>query len=559
MVDNVRTVKDLLGEDKNGGPINSPRSLEACLRKGYDPEELIYTCVRGSRVERPGRRGRRAARRTPRWALTRRLPSPARRSHKKLNKGSKSGLSEEMVTLQHDHFERRRQEKVKVVIAERERIIEFLANLQQANGLSLPAASKRNIKDNVLGQSPPVEDDVVERASELQSKSMEMEQRRIEAIKKRQQRELARMVESEQKLAELQKKLLATEEMEGVRKKEHEKNVAVQRAEALQKKRDRDLEKKKKEEAELQARRVIAEREQKREKEIAEKEQQRLRAASLDAMARDRERTAKMEEHANKSAIALQKQEELAEHNMRTLKQREERLRLQLEEKKAKKKAEIREQRAKAEVRIATALERNIKAQEDKKRAFDQKQEEAAHRAVEKAAELAESMTEQIAARDSKLSTRKQRLDEAVQKRADRITGIVEGRAKREQYYSVVTAKREKELTLKKCESELAKVDRVQNVARIRRIDDFLRLQTLQKVQEDDQRSVTIKAEKKFLAEQRKSTAHDAFLRKSRVREAMEQMRVTNKFVNLDHIAEGTDKKRKKKSLSRSESAPTSA
>ena len=146
-----------------------------------------------------------------------------------------------------------------------------------------------------------------------------------------------------------------------------------------------------------------------------------------------------------------------------------------------------------------------------------------------------------------------------MQKRADRITGIVEGRAKREQYYSVVTAKREKELTLKKCESELAKVDRVQNVARIRRIDDFLRLQTLQKVQEDDQRSVTIKAEKKFLAEQRKSTAHDAFLRKSRVREAMEQMRVTNKFVNLDHIAEGTDKKRKKKSLSRSESAPTSA
>ena len=46
MVDNVRTVKDLLGEDKNGGPINSPRSLEACLRKGYDPDELRHRCVR---------------------------------------------------------------------------------------------------------------------------------------------------------------------------------------------------------------------------------------------------------------------------------------------------------------------------------------------------------------------------------------------------------------------------------------------------------------------------------------------------------------------------------
>jgi hypothetical protein len=274
-------------------------------------------------------------------------------------------------------------------------------------------------------------------------------------------------------------------------------------------------------------------------------------------MARDHERTLKMEEHAKKSALALQKQEELAEKNMADLKQREERLRIQLEEKKDKKRLEIQEQRERAELRIATALERNRKVQEDKKRMFDQKQEEAAHRAMEKAIELQEQMTEQASARDSKLSLRKERLGQAVQARADRKQGIIDNRTKREKYYTVVSAEREARLNLKKLDSELAKDDRVQNVARIRRIDDFLRLQTLQKVQEDDARSAMIKQEQAYLTDQRKQTAHDAFLRKQRVREAMESMRVTNKFVSLDSLLEGTDKKRrKKKTLSHSESEP---
>ena len=47
MVDNVRNVTDLVDDkDKSSGPINSPRSLEACLRKGYDPDELRHRCVR---------------------------------------------------------------------------------------------------------------------------------------------------------------------------------------------------------------------------------------------------------------------------------------------------------------------------------------------------------------------------------------------------------------------------------------------------------------------------------------------------------------------------------
>ena len=132
--------------------------------------------------------------------------------------------------------------------------------------------------------------------------------------------------------------------------------------------------------------------------------------------------------------------------------------------------------------------------------------------------------------RDAEAKLRKERLDASKQTRVDRRDRIIENREKREKFYYTITSDRERKLALKKMESELDISDRVQNVARIRRIDDFLRLQTLQKIQEDDSRSAAIQAEKAFLVEQRKQTAHDAFLRKQRVRECMEQMRVTNKF-----------------------------
>ena len=132
--------------------------------------------------------------------------------------------------------------------------------------------------------------------------------------------------------------------------------------------------------------------------------------------------------------------------------------------------------------------------------------------------------------RDAEAKLRKERLDASKQTRVDRRDRIIENREKREKFYYTITSDRERKLALKKMESELSISDRVQNVARIRRIDDFLRLQTLQKIQEDDSRSAAIQAEKAFLVEQRKQTAHDAFLRKQRVRECMEQMRVTNKF-----------------------------
>merc|ERR1711970_1005231 len=92
---------------------------------------------------------------------------------------------------------------------------------------------------------------------------------------------------------------------------------------------------------------------------------------------------------------------------------------------------------------------------------------------------------------------------------------IIDHRKEKEKYYGVV---------------------RLENCARIQRMHEFHRLQLMQKTQKDDQRFQQIKATRKQLVETRKRNAWESFMRKYHIREAMEQMKITGKFVSLDDI-----------------------
>lgn len=75
--------------------LNSPRSLEACLRAGLDPSELI-------KVEREAFNER--------------------------------GLTEKMCDMKYEAFERKRQEKIKLVKREREAIIAYMNKTHNGPG-----------------------------------------------------------------------------------------------------------------------------------------------------------------------------------------------------------------------------------------------------------------------------------------------------------------------------------------------------------------------------------------------------------------------------------------
>lgn len=72
------------------------------------------------------------------------------------------------------------------------------------------------------------------------------------------------------------------------------------------------------------------------------------------------------------------------------------------------------------------------------------------------------------------------------------------------------------------------------NVQRINNIHDSIQAQRQAAADADDERTDKIRQAKLDLVEERKSIAHDANMRKYRVNECMEKMRISNKFTNLE-------------------------
>ena len=83
-------------------------------------------------------------------------------------------------------------------------------------------------------------------------------------------------------------------------------------------------------------------------------------------------------------------------------------------------------------------------------------------------------------------------------------------------------------------------------------------MQTLQKIQDDDDRSQRMKREKQQLLEQRKMAALTSLMQKHKITTAMDQMRISNKWGSLDKLIDGPgNKKIKKKGDPNAESLPS--
>merc|ERR1711865_958936 len=179
---------------------------------------------------------------------------------------------------------------------------------------------------------------------------------------------------------------------------------------------------------------------------------------------------------------------------------------------------EIRIARERAEKRIAAALEANKAEQRRKREVFDAKQVEVEIRKKEAQEEVQE------------------RVNYAASIRAERRQKYIDERLHKEKFYGTVRAERLTKVAKAKLESKLDEVARLENCERIKRMHEFHRLQLMQKTQRDDLRTMQIKATRNQLVETRKRNAWESFMRKANIREAMDQMKITGKFVSLDDI-----------------------
>lgn len=474
--------------------INSPRSLEACLRSGLDPLEL--------------------------------LPRPKSDFQEKR-------LTKEMLDIKYNVFENKRRDKITMVAEERHAIIQFSEKKKKAaqdayggTGVDIEDGDQFNKNINVLAA----------------------EAKRMELLKRRQEDELKQMVEKEKMVVESQKKLERAEEEERKLKKqleekkakakaaEHEKQIQI-----LQKRQEREeddaIRKKeiqKKEGENTRRRRKLAE---EREKQIKK-----------DALQRELDREAALDKQRQQTEALIQQQIALAEANRNKMMEREARVKAQLDEKKRLKSMEIAEAREKANKRIEAAIQTYETMEMKKKEDYEKRVAEAAVRAAEKEVEEVKKLKKQAEDREKKIHERMERLIESYEIRSDHRRDIVDRRNQRSKAYGIIKKERDYRTSMLKFTTDLQLKDKLENVERVARVNEFIRLQTLRKICEQDRRYDTIQGKKREFHHKHQEEVKHALTRKHEISDAMNQMRVTNDFSMLDKLFSKKNKRGGRKS-----------
>ncbi|GMI63116.1 hypothetical protein ScalyP_jg1292 [Parmales sp. scaly parma] len=457
------------------------------------------------------------------------------------------GVPQEVADVKLRHFESRRLDKVKVVTEERTKICQYLSFINSnsnSNDTQLKGSRSTTFK---VTQGPTITATATVNIKQDKKSSMiDLEMKRFETMRRRQEKEIKRIIANETKLADLQKKMLRQEAEDARRKKEHHKRVQDQKAAGVEAKRKQELERKARDEEELARRREISKKDAEFEITQARLEVKRERLRARDASEKEMERTRILEAQKEKTQAILDAQELVAEESRRKQEEKTVRVAAQLAKKRLDKHVEITENRKKAKERIDTVIDKNKQNQLDKRLTYLAKQEEIRKFKIENEIvlkEKAEQLAKNLAERQARQRGKK---EESMKFYEDKKNRTLTQLADREQFIQVVEMEREHERSVKNLNMELAEADKRANVQRIKRMDEFMRLQTMKKLQSDDARTVAIRSQKQNLGEERRKMAHENFLRKCVVKEAMDQMKITNKFIDIEEVLAKKSGKKKK-------------
>ena len=477
-------------EDENGCRlINSPRSLEACLRTGLDPAELLPQS---------------------RKAFVR------------------SDLTDEMIDIACNAFEEKRRTKIKMVKKEWDRIVSATV-VEDVRPGSPAAIHAARLKEEAEARS---------------SAMLQQELKRMEALKRRQEDEISKMVEKETQAIELQKKIQKAEQEDIRRKKEHEKKVLQAKADAQKKVTQRLKERVEREQEELQRKKEIQKKEKEFEAKMAVAAAEEAKRIAAEAKQRELERAAKVLAKKKKTEAAIEAQFQLAETTRKVMLEREERVQKAMEDKKEQKRIEVQAARDAAAIRIAGAMDKFHGIHEAKKRAFHERQQAAAVRAKEKAVLDREELKKQADARERKVKLRQQRLEDAYKNRIQNRASIIARRTEKDKTFGIISKERDASNAVKKFNQDLKLMDKRQNVERIARVNEFKRLQTLKKIEEEDLKILKVKAEKAALLQTHRDEVNVSLTRKHAIADAMDIMRMTNDFSKLDQLFKKKPEKR---------------
>eukprot|EP01064_Diplonema_japonicum_P034027 TRINITY_DN6895_c0_g1_i1.p1 TRINITY_DN6895_c0_g1~~TRINITY_DN6895_c0_g1_i1.p1 ORF type:complete len:615 (+),score=106.54 TRINITY_DN6895_c0_g1_i1:61-1905(+) len=445
--------------ESEGKILDSPRSMEACLRLGILPEEIVSKPLEYFLME-----------------------------HSKNGTKRLSKTDTECAKAHYEHYETRRMMKLETLMEERNNII------KHSMQLSLTRTSKKSRKASALFALEESKLKKLVDANQTMLRQRLLHESKVASI--REQREQA-----------LEQERLRDEKMKAAQRQESAKNeleTAVRQKLSAAKKL---LEKRQQQAALLKKQRTHQQKEELRKKQVEEKKK------SLE------------EQNRARSCVNEERQKQIHQQNKmlqegRRLEllgriERTEEIKLLQDKQRVDALQERREQAAMKQSKIKAALERSAAAREQK-----------VSRALEKEAKANMALDDFEKTR-SKLLLEKRSQDEEKEKRRkivykeamrlvdERKNQIISKKLTQEKHFAVLQKKKANEKKLRSNQIHLKVRDRVDNVARMKKVVEFKKYLTVEKIESKNRKVEEIREEKEKLKEKR--SRHRAAIEAARI------------------------------------------
>lgn len=511
---------DLEEEEPQRLKCTSPRSLEACLRCGVEPEQLLpqplaafYSC---SSPSKPNSR-----------------------------QNVQQVFEHEAAKIKYDHFETCRRTQVESVSQAYRELLAQEASSTQPLVLSMTKMRGSSTggggggtgdEPGSASPAPGAGHDSNAPDPNLNSTMVQNEERRLERMKRRQEKEIESLIESETKMARLQQLHTERETLELKKAARLEAQKQKKKAEAAAAKRARELRRKAEEEAEVERRRDIASRASIQEKKFQQAQAQAEAEAQAQAQARELVRVQQAAEHRRQTQALIEAQERQTLLNRDRMLEREKEVAQKLEQVAKDKVAQAQESRARAQARLTQAQVQQTELGRARELAFHTKQHLASQRALAQSKAQTQKQVQAKAKSAAAEKLRQSRVASARASQARRTAELVAKRESLERHLSEVYAARELERLKQNLVQSLESEAKSKQVERMNKQAEFHRLETLRKIQADDSRSRALKSKKHELIRVRKAFALESQRRKSEIAEAVEQMRVSNNWGAMDKL-----------------------
>ncbi|RHY74453.1 hypothetical protein DYB30_003686 [Aphanomyces astaci] len=485
----------------------TPRSADACLRTGVNPETLKI---------------------------------------RDLESFGDNGVSPAVQKMRHEAYSMRRHDQMKLVRAEKKKILaEEDSATEEVHGFrSYRGPNHRSPSTSPKKDSP----------DKAASSMIEVEQRRLEKVQFRQQREIEQMLEFEMKrnrmAEEASAKLVREKELHDAMEAEK-----VQRLKELAElKRMKEIQKKAQEDAAEERRRQVAAQMFQRDKELSDQKARQDRLRKIEMKMREEERKKKAEEHRVKTEMIMARQQAEIQARLQELTVAEETRNRMMEEQREQRTLEMEERREVVTKRINKNLKQARRVEIERKREIRHKQRQSELLRAQMKEE--QDRQRELAHQEMELMERKRQmvLEEARREDERKKHMLLEKQREVDENVQSVQEAHSRELYLRREQRSIHKQLKLSNVDRMKRIQEYKRLETLRKIREAEERTELMLQQKVDLVRQRKQASVRSKIQRDAIVETMELVKITKKWKKaskrIDQVLGCSKPKKKKRPVS---------